>query len=65
MSYSFEIFLKNMDNISEKIEKKQKHEEIGKIVSSLQRPFKEVLQTICEKQKKDLDELYKSLGWKN
>lgn len=60
---AFFTFLENMDKISNEVETKQKNEAIGMIVSSLQRPFKEILQAVCEKQKKDVDELYKSLGW--
>jgi len=60
---AFFSFLENMDKISNEIETKQKKEAIGMIVSSLQRPFAEVLRTVCEKQIKDVEELKKSLGW--
>lgn len=57
-------FLKNVNKHIERIEEDQKKMELGKVISALQRPFTEVLQAVCEKQKKDVDELYKSLGWK-
>lgn len=60
---AFFNFLENMDKISSDIETKQKKEAIGQIVSSLQRPFSEILLAVCQKQQKDVDELYKSLGW--
>jgi hypothetical protein len=47
----------------ERLEHEQKKEEIGKVLNSLQRPFTEVLRAVCEKQKQDVEELYKSLGW--
>jgi hypothetical protein len=56
-------FLENMDKLSNQVENKPKYEAIGMIVSSLQRPFTEVLRAVCEKQKQDVEELYKSLGW--
>ena len=60
---AFFSFLENMDKLSNQIETKQKHEAIGMIVSSLQRPFTEVLRAVSEKQKQDVEQLYKSLGW--
>jgi hypothetical protein len=57
-------FLANVYKHIEGIDNEKKKVAIGLIISSLQRPHKEVLQAICEKQKKDVDELYKSLGWK-
>jgi hypothetical protein len=60
---AFSSFLEKMDNLSNNLETKQKKEAIGMIVSSLQRPFTEVLRAVCEKQKQDVEELYKSLGW--
>ena len=58
------IFLDNMDKISDKIETKQKNEAIGKVISSLQRPFTEILQAVVLKQEKDVNELLKSLKWR-
>lgn len=60
---SFFQFLKKMDSLSDEIETKQKHEGISNIISSLQQPFKQVLQSVCEKQIKDVDELLKTLKW--
>lgn len=57
-------FLENVNKHIEKIEENQRNVELGKVIHSLQRPFTEVLQAVCEKQKKDVEELYKSLGWK-
>jgi hypothetical protein len=56
-------FLKNVQYHIDKAQEKEKKVELGKIVNSLQRPFTEVLQAVCEKQKQDVEELYKSLGW--
>lgn len=57
-------FLSNVNKHIEKAQEEEKKEKIGLIINSLQRPFAEVLQAVCEKQKQDVEELYKSLGWK-
>lgn len=57
-------FLGNVNKHIEQAQEKEKKEKIGLIINSLQRPFTEVLQAVCEKQKQDVEELYKSLGWK-
>lgn len=56
-------FLANVQQHIDKAQEEEKKEKIGLIINSLQRPFTEVLQAVCEKQKKDVEELYKSLGW--
>lgn len=57
-------FLNNVNNHIKIIETEAKKKEIGKIIHSLQRPFTEILQAVVLKQQKDVDNLYKSLGWK-
>ena len=61
--YNLFTFLENVDKIGKDVEDKHKKQELGKIVSSLQRPFKEVLQSVCEKQVKDVNNLLKALSW--
>lgn len=58
-------FLANVQKHIEVKEEGIKKEELGKIISSLQRPAQDLIRAICEKQKKDVQELYKSLGWKH
>lgn len=36
---------------------------LGMIINSLQQPAVKVLQGVYEKQAKDLQELYKTIGW--
>lgn len=61
--YTLKSFLSSLDRMSEQIQKKEKVEAIGKVMTSLQRPMKDVLTAVCEKQKKDVEQLYKTLGW--
>lgn len=53
-----------LKQVNKRMEVSEKAYPIGLIINSLQQPFKNVVQAVCEKQKKDVDELYKTLGWK-
>ena len=61
--YSVNNFLSNIDYIAEQLDRQERKEGIAKILVSLQRPLEEVLACVCEKQKKDAEELYNTLGW--
>src|SRR5687768_16577124 len=61
--YIVKNFFQNMDKLSEELEVNHKKEGIGRIMSSLLRPLPEVLNAVCEKQRKDVEELYKQIGW--
>ncbi len=56
-------FLNNVQKHIDKTNEETKKIEIGRVINSLQRPFTEVLQAVALKQQKDVDKLYKSLGW--
>lgn len=59
--------MKKKYNFLAKVRKHQEMEEkkipLGMIINSLQQPAVKVLQGVCEKQAKDLQELYKTIGW--
>src|SRR5687767_83456 len=61
--YIVRNFISNIDKLSEELETKEKNQGIGRIMSSLLRPLPEVLGAVCEKQKKDVEALYKEIGW--
>lgn len=57
-------FLANVQRHIDAKNDEQKKVILGGIIGGLQRPIQEVVSAVCEKQKKDVDELYKALGWK-
>lgn len=60
--YNLSIFKINMDNLSKEIENKEKKEGIGKIISSLQKPFQDVIASIMTQGRDDyLDEVMRIL----
>lgn len=56
-------FLTNVSKVVEKESNKDRDKALGVLIGSLQRPATELLQSVVLKQKQDVDELLKSLGW--
>ena len=61
--YSPSKFLDNINKIVQVSQSKEKDAAIGQIINSLQRPATEILRSIVLKQKQDVDELFKLIGW--
>lgn len=61
--YSPSKFLDNVSKIVQKEQNKERDAALGQLISSLQKPATDLLQSVVLKQKKDIDELLKSIGW--
>ena len=62
--YNFFTFCENLDKIGKDAEEKEKKQKLGEIVSALQRPMQEVLQSVILEQEKQVEKLITSLGWR-
>ena len=56
-------FLNNVEKVVQKEKNKDRDKALGVLIGSLQRPAADILQSVVLKQKQDVDELLKSLGW--
>jgi hypothetical protein len=56
-------FLNNVTKVAEIQNNKDRNKALGVLIGSLQRPATELLQSVVLKQKQDVDELLKCVGW--
>lgn len=61
--YNFFTFCENLDKIGKDAEEKEKKQKLGEVVSALQRPMQDVLQSVILEQEKQVNKLLKYLQW--
>lgn len=62
--YNFFTFCENLDKIGKDAEEKEKKQKLGEIVSALQRPMQDVLQSVILEQEKQVNKLLKYIHGK-